>query len=363
MSKKKILTVIGARPQFIKAAVVSRELRKYYEEILVHTGQHYDYNMSDIFFEELDIPKPNYNLGISGGSHGKMTGEMLIELEKVMIKEAPDVVLLYGDTNSTLAGALSAVKLHIPIIHVEAGARLGTLNNPEEVNRIITDHVSTKLLYCTKSAEEFLNKEGLMDKSLLVGDPMFDAFKYYCNKIIECPENLVSLNEEEIRMPKEYYYMTCHREENTKEDNKLLEILKAMQELDKPVIYPVHPRNKAKVCELISKYRFENIYAVKPVGYLMSIFLIKNAKKIVTDSGGLQREAFFAGKQCVTIFDRVMWPETMIDNRNQISSPNKREILDKLMVQQKVNNKYLPFGDGESAVKIVKAIDNVIGEE
>lgn len=363
MKKRKILTVVGARPQFIKAAVVSRELRKKYEEILVHTGQHYDYNMSDIFFEELEIPKPNYNLGISGGSHGKMTGEMIIELERVMIKEKPDVVLLYGDTNSTLSGALAAVKLHIPIIHVEAGARLGTLNNPEEVNRIITDHVSSKLLYCTESAKSFLEKEGLLDRAILVGDPMYDAFDYYSSKIIECPEKMSDINEREVELPDEYYYMTCHREENTKDEEKLIQILKAMQELEKPVIYPVHPRNKNKVHELINTYNFDNIKAVNPVGYLMSIYLIKHAKKIITDSGGLQREAFFAGKQCVTIFDRVMWPETMVNNRNQISLPDTNEIIEKLNVDQKVDKDYLPFGDGKSAIKIVKAIETIIGGE
>lgn len=178
----RLLTVVGARPQFIKAAVVSRELRKEHTEILIHTGQHYDYNMSDIFFQELDIPNPDYNLGISGGSHGKMTGEMLIALEDVIIKEKPDAVLLYGDTNSTMAGAIAAVKLHIPVIHVEAGNRLGTLDNPEEVNRIVTDHVSSLKLCCTASAFDFLKKENISDNAFVVGDPMYDAFKYYSQK-------------------------------------------------------------------------------------------------------------------------------------------------------------------------------------
>ena len=198
----KIVTVVGARPQFIKAAVVSRELRKTYTEILVHTGQHYDYNMSDIFFRELDIPKPDYNLGISGGTHGKMTGEMLIHIEEVLMKEKPDVVLLYGDTNSTLAGALAAVKLHIPIAHVEAGNRLGTKNNPEEINRIVTDHVSSLHLCCTESAKEFLRKEGITDTAYVVGDPMYDAFLYYSEKVgNDVPENLTDLNGQGINLP------------------------------------------------------------------------------------------------------------------------------------------------------------------
>ena len=176
---KKICSVVGARPQFIKLAVVSRVLRKEFQEVLIHTGQHYDHNMSDVFFEEMDIPKPDYNLGISGGSHGKMTGEMLEKLEEVFIKEAPDMVLVFGDTNSTMAAALAAVKLHIPICHVEAGNRLGTLESPEEVNRIVTDHVSSLHLVCTPSGVEFLRREGFQDSVVLVGDPMYDAFCYY----------------------------------------------------------------------------------------------------------------------------------------------------------------------------------------
>ena len=215
----KVLTVVGARPQFIKAAVVSRELRKLHQEVLLHTGQHYDYNMSDVFFEELDIPKPDYNLGISGGSHGKMTGEMLIKIEEVLLKEKPDMMLVYGDTNSTLAGALAAVKLNIPVCHVEAGARLGTLTNPEEVNRITTDNVSSILACCTASAVEFLRKEGKTKNVYLVGDPMFDAFEFYRKKVGDTvQEELIGLQDETLELPAEYYYMTCHRQENTGTD-------------------------------------------------------------------------------------------------------------------------------------------------
>ena len=182
---KKICTVVGARPQFIKLAVVSRVLRKQpeFREVLIHTGQHYDHNMSEVFFEEMDIPKPDYNLGISGGSHGQMTGQMLIELEKVLLREKPDMVLLFGDTNSTMAAALAAVKLHIPVCHVEAGNRLGTFENPEEINRIVTDHVSSMHLVCTPSGVEFLKKEGFDRSVTLVGDPMYDAFRYYTDRL------------------------------------------------------------------------------------------------------------------------------------------------------------------------------------
>jgi len=356
----KIVTVVGARPQFIKAAVVSRELRKQYKEVIVHTGQHYDYNMSEVFFKELEIPAPDYNLGISGGGHGKMTGEMLIAIEEVLKNEKPDAVLLYGDTNSTMAGALAAVKLHIPVIHIEAGNRLGTLNNPEEVNRIVTDHVSTLKLCCTVSAMEFLKHEGLEKNSYIVGDPMYDAFKFYSEKVKDnVPEQLVNLDGNKIELPGEFYYMTCHREENTGTDETLLEILVAMNALDSSCIYPVHPRNKARVKQILKEKQLDKIIACEPVGYLMSVYLVNHSKKIVTDSGGLQREAFFAGKQCVTVFDYVVWPETMIDNRNQLSKPNKQEILNKLSCKQVINNEF-PFGDGNSASKIVEYINKHI---
>ena len=355
----KILTVVGARPQFIKSAVVSRELRKEHQEILVHTGQHYDYNMSDVFFKELDIPNPDYNLGISGGSHGKMTGEMLIAIEEVIIKENPDAVLLYGDTNSTMAGALAAVKLYVPVIHIESGNRLGTLNNPEEVNRIVTDHVSALKLCCTESAMEFLKKEGIDANAYVVGDPMYDAFKYYSEKVQDnVPEQLVGLNGESIELPKEFYYMTCHRQENAGSDEPLTEILSAMDSLDAPCIYPVHPRNKTRVARIMEEHGFKNIIVCEPVGYLMSVYLINHSKKIVTDSGGLQREAFFAGKQCVTIFDYVVWPETMINNRNQLAKPDKKDILQKLNAVQTITDD-MPFGDGYSAKKMLEHINNI----
>ena len=356
-----ILTIVGARPQFIKAAVVSRELRKEHTEVFVHTGQHYDYNMSDVFFEELDIPSPDYNLGISGGSHGKMTGEMLIALEEVIIKENPDAVLLYGDTNSTMAGALASVKQHIPVIHVEAGNRLGTLKNPEEVNRIVTDHVSSLKLCCTRSALDFLKKEGVAEDAYVVGDPMYDAFKYYSQKVGDnIPEKLKGLDGEEIEVPKDFYYMTCHREENTGTDEVLAEILDAMESLDSKCIYPVHPRNRERVRKLMKEKQYKNTIACEPVGYLMSVYLVNHSKKIVTDSGGLQREAFFAEKQCVTIFDYVVWPETMIDDRNQLAKADKEDILSKLAKEQTITENDA-FGDGRSAVKIVEYIDKYIG--
>lgn len=353
----KILTVVGARPQFIKAAVVSHVLRKDHEEILVHTGQHYDYNMSATFFEELDIPDPDYNLGISGGTHAEMTGNMMIALEKVLLKEKPDWLLIYGDTNSTLAAAIAAAKLHIRICHVEAGARFHVMTNPEEINRICADHLSTKLLACTQSNLEELRKEGLEERSVLVGDPMYDAFIKYSEKRSIDEIELELLDGGRTVVPEQYYYLTCHREENTNREEALLEILKAMNSLDAPAIYPVHPRNKERAVRIKKANNLENIILSQPVGYLESMALVRNARKIVTDSGGLQREAFFAGKKCVTVLDFVVWPETMTGNRNQLAQPIAEDILDKLSISQNIDDSYQPFGDGNAASRIVDAME------
>ena len=357
---KKICTVVGARPQFIKLAVVSRVLRKQpgFQEVLIHTGQHYDHNMSEVFFEEMDIPKPDYNLGISGGSHGQMTGQMLIELEKVFLKERPDMVLLFGDTNSTMAAALAAVKLHIPVCHVEAGNRFGTLDSPEEVNRMVTDHVSAIDLPCTESSFRFLEKEGLGSISTVVGDPMFDAFLYYTGRLDGSElREIVDFDGHPVTLPDSFYYMTCHRQENTDTDDKLRGIFDAMETLDVPTVYPVHPRNRDRANRLAREGGYEKLILTQPVGYQTSISLVNHAKKIVTDSGGVQREAFFAGKPCVTVLNFVVWPETMHNGCTQLAKPEKTDILSKLSQTVTFDPAYRPFGDGHSAEKIVEIIN------
>ncbi|MCF2595528.1 non-hydrolyzing UDP-N-acetylglucosamine 2-epimerase [Pseudoflavonifractor phocaeensis] len=354
---KKICTVVGARPQFIKLAVVSRVLRKEFREVLIHTGQHYDYNMSDVFFEEMDIPRPDYNLGISGGTHGQMTGQMLIKIEEVLMKEQPDMVLLFGDTNSTMAAAMAAVKLHIPVCHVEAGNRFGTLDSPEEVNRTVTDHVSAINLPCTESSLRFLEREGLGHTATVVGDPMYDAFRYYTERLDggELTE-LTDFAGSPVTLPETFYYMTCHRQENTDTDEKLRGIFDAMEALDAPTIYPVHPRNHQRAERLQREHGYRNLILTAPVGYKTSISLVNHAKKVVTDSGGVQREAFFAGKSCVTVLDFVVWPETMKDHCNQLAKPDKADILEKLSASVTFDPAYQPFGDGHSAEKIVEKI-------
>ncbi len=351
----KIVTVVGARPQFIKAAAGSREIRKEHQEILVHTGQHFDDNMSAVFFREMGIPKPDYNLGISGGSHAQMTAKMLVGIEEILLKEKPDSLLVYGDTNSTLAAALAAVKLQIPVLHVEAGNRLGTLKNPEEVNRITTDHVATLDFCATDDALDKLRKEGLGDRSYCVGNIMYDSFLHFADQPWTNP-NILDFEGRPIDIPGTFYYMTCHRQENTYSDEPLTEILLAMNSLDAPTIYPVHPRNHERAKRICEKKKFNNIKLTQPVGYSDSVHLTKHAKKIVTDSGGLQCEAFYAGVQCVFVLDYVVWPETMVGNRNQLAKADHKDILHKLSAEQIIDPKYQPFGDGHAAEKICDII-------
>lgn len=348
---KKICTVIGARPQFIKAAPVSKVLRTEFNEILIHTGQHYDSNMSDIFFEELKIPKPDYNLKIGSGGHGKMTGEMLIKLEEIFINEKPDFVLVYGDTNSTLAGALAASKLLIPVIHIEAGLRSFNMNMPEEQNRILTDHVSSILFAPTETAIENLKNEGLGSIAINIGDVMYDAVLNFTKLANQQSTILSKLN----LKSGEYILATIHRAENTNDINRLRRIIDALGTVENTIVLPIHPRTK----KYINEYNLilgDNIVCIDPVGYLDMLSLESNAVKIVTDSGGVQKEAYFMGKPCITMRDETEWVETVKVGWNKIVGTDKNKIVDAINEFVAPKSKMDIFGDGNAAEKIVKSI-------
>ena len=346
----KVVSIIGARPQFIKAAVVSKELIKKpeIEDVLVHTGQHYDENMSKVFFDELEIPKPIYNLEVGSGTHEKQTGEMLIKIEEVLLSEKPDWVLVYGDTNSTIAGALAATKLHIKIAHVEAGLRSFNRFMPEEINRITTDRISDLLLVPSQNAMQLLKNEGLSDSSKFVGDVMFDSILFYQNMA----EEKYSLSE--LVAVKEFHLATVHRAENTDDKERLQNIFSAFSELNFPVILPLHPRTKTKLKEI--KYS-NNVKIIDPVSYLEIILLLKNSKKVFTDSGGLQKEAYFLNKPCITLRDETEWIETLNGNWNFIVGTSKEKIINKSLVDV-FGEQRSYYGDGKAGEKIVNALMN-----
>lgn len=383
MRKKltKLIAVVGARPQFIKAAPVSRALKKSgIKEILVHTGQHYDYNMSKIFFDELRIKMPKYNLGIGSGAHGCQTGKMLEALEKVFLNERPDMVMVYGDTNSTLAGALAAVKLHIPVAHVEAGLRSFNRRMPEEINRVLTDHASDVLFCPTETAVWNLKNEGFtnivnrgkllgdhmvlprplpLPSVLNVGDVMYDSVLFNLEIAKKKSEILKKL---ELNN-KEYYLATLHRAENTADPAVLRHLFKTLCKLGKnrPLIIPLHPRTK----KLLSGTRYGNSVTITdPLSYLDMLKLTSSAKVILTDSGGLQKEAFFLNVPCVTLRGETEWSETLKNGMNLLAGTSEVEILNGVEKQEHrkfvANNIYL-FGRGDASKKIVNIIKGVPG--
>lgn len=304
-----ILTVVGARPQLIKAAAVSRELRKRHKEILVHTGQHYDENMSAVFFRELGIPEPDHNLGVGSGTHGAQTGAMLSGIEKLLLKTRPDRVLVYGDTNSTLAGALAAAKLHIPVAHVEAGLRSFNRRMPEEINRLLTDHVSDLLLCPSRTAADNLAKEGIRRGVRIVGDVMYDALLAAAERGVKSSHILSTLKLE----PKTFLLVTIHRAENTDAPDRLSGILSALRRLSETeqVVFPVHPRTRKKLKAMAGELSSGRIRLIDPVGYLDMVTLERSARLILTDSGGIQKEAYWLKVPCITLRDETEWVETV----------------------------------------------------
>ncbi|WP_243028299.1 non-hydrolyzing UDP-N-acetylglucosamine 2-epimerase [Thermus albus] len=355
--RHKVLSVVGARPQFIKAALVSRALRNTPEvsEVLVHTGQHYDKNMSEVFFRELDIPEPDYNLGIGGGTHGQNTGRMLEAIEEVLLRERPHWVLVYGDTDSTLAGALAAAKLHIPVAHVEAGLRSFNRRMPEEINRVLTDHIADLLFAPTEVAVRNLLREGIPpDKVYWVGDVMYDAALYYGEKAEGQSRILSKLG----LKPKGYILATIHRAENTDDPVRLGVILQAFAEVHReiPVVFPVHPRTRKRAEAFGLGPLLDAVMAVDPVGYLDMVMLEKNARLIATDSGGVQKEAFFYRVPCVTLREETEWQELLDLGWNKLAPPADVASIAGLLESQWVGSEGNPFGLGNTVNLIVQKL-------
>jgi UDP-GlcNAc3NAcA epimerase len=359
--KLKIVTILGARPQFIKAGSVSREILCQQQmgvdiqEVIVHTGQHYDANMSDIFFEEMQIPKADYFLGIGGNTHGAMTGRMIEEIEQILVKEKPDWVMVYGDTNSTLAGAIAASKLHIKIAHVEAGLRSFNMKMPEEINRILTDRVSSLLFCPTKIAIDNLNKEGLENwghkvRAVMAGDVMQDGANFY-HQLARKPTRMNTIDD--------FVLCTIHRAENTDDPVRLKSILKALNEIAKnvSVILPLHPRTYKII--IAGNFNISNLILIEPVGYLNMIWLIKECNIIMTDSGGLQKEAYFFNKPCITLRDETEWVELVDQKVNILVGADEGKILQAFYNQQWVKHKSFEkffYGDGSACQCIVKEL-------
>ncbi len=350
---QKILTVVGARPQFVKAAVVSRAIlaKKAMQEIIVHTGQHFDKNMSDIFFEEMQIPKPDYNLNINGLSHGAMTGQMLEGIEKICMKEKPDYVLVYGDTNSTLAGALAATKIHIQVAHVEAGLRSFNMRMPEEVNRILTDRISNILFCPTDTAINNLTNEGYRNidcKIVKSGDVMYDAALFYAKSSVQKSNVLKKYHLQN------FVLCTLHRAENTDHIDNLKSILSALNKIAEShsIILPIHPRTR----KIIEQHGLKiNFQLIDPVGYFDMIELLKNCSLVMTDSGGLQKEAFFFKKNCVTLREQTEWVELVENGFNIITGADENKILAayELMMQRKNNFEINLYGQANAGEQIV----------
>lgn len=345
MKNKKIISVIGARPQFIKHAPVELELRKEFELITVHTGQHYDHKMSRIFFDELKINPPDYSLESGGYSHGKQTGMMLMELEEIILKEKPDAILVYGDTNSTLAGALAGSKLNLPVFHIEAGLRSYNKTMPEEVNRVLTDHVSSMFFIPSETARTNLNKEGIFDHIHSVGDVMYDMIK-------------ISIDHGFLKNEygDAYYYVTLHRPYNVDEKPRLQYVLQSLNKLDKKLVFAIHPRTRHRMGTYGLNFTdYKNISFIDPVSYFENISLIANSDGLITDSGGMQKEAYWLKKRCITVRTETEWIETMqnawntlvfddLDDLNSVFRNNPGPYIDGI------------YGDGNASEKIKEEI-------
>ena len=356
----KIGVVLGARPQFIKAAPLSKSFqRQHFQELIIHTGQHYDQNMSDVFFNEMNIPKAKYNLGIGGGLHGEQTGKMLISLEKVFLEEKFHLVVVLGDTNSTLAGALVASKLHIPLAHVEAGLRSFNREMPEEINRVVTDHLSDLLFCPSMVSHDNLKEEGIQKNIHVVGDTMVDALMDFLPKV----EKLNSFSKYEMES-KKYFLLTIHRPFNADSDENLSEILKACTKASYPVLFPCHPRTRNRAKKVLKFLQqgstLGKVKMIDPVGYLEMLSLQQNARMILTDSGGIQKEALYLKVPCLTLRSETEWIETFEGGWNQLINANEKLILSAMNKEYKLMEPPKPYGEGHSCNKIVKIISEFL---
>ena len=344
----KLVSIVGARPQFIKAAAVSRELRRRHHEVLVHTGQHYDYEMSGIFFEGLDIPRPDVNLGVGSCSHGAQTAAMLKGVEAVLLDERPDYLLVYGDTNSTLAGALAASKLSIPVAHVEAGLRSFNRSMPEEINRLVADHLSELLLCPSDTAVRNLAAEGITQNAHLVGDVMLDVLNWAKQRLSETPKILQQLG----LVRQGYVLATVHRSENTDDLSRLAQILRAFNSLDESVIFPVHPRTQKAIAEAGFTVK-SHVRLIDPIGYMDMMALARAARMVLTDSGGLQKEAYWLAVPCVTMRNETEWVETVEAGWNTLAGSDSERIIG--AVRSFTPNRTHPalYGDGHASVNCV----------
>jgi UDP-GlcNAc3NAcA epimerase len=370
----KIVNIVGARPQFIKAAVISRAIKKHNQlvpdnservhEVIVHTGQHYDRNMSYVFFEEMSIPRPDYFLNINGLSHGAMTGQMLEKIESVLIKEKPDVVLVYGDTNTTLAGALAAAKIHLTVAHVEAGLRSFNRKMPEEINRVVTDHIANFLFCPTKQSVENLKAEGIINKEYpsynnnsssmvqnafvcFVGDVMLDAALYYKDYA----------RKPNLELPEKFILATLHRAENTDNSNRLKSIFNAFEKISKelPIILPLHPRTRKNIERLNLKISNPNLKIIEPISYLEIIHLLEKSTIVATDSGGLQKEAYFFKKPCITLRNETEWVELVENGFNHLTGADPEIMYDgyKTFIEADLDFSIEFYGDGNAGERII----------
>lgn len=357
MIKIKIITIVGTRPNFIKVAPLLEELKLYknIHSILVHTGQHYDYKMSRAFFQDLRLPQPNYHLGVGSGLHADQTARTMLKLEPVLLKERPDWVIVVGDVNSTLAGALVAAKLQIPIAHIEAGLRSYDRNMPEEINRVLTDHLS-KLLFCpTKTAVENLHKEGIKKGIYLVGDIMYDAL---VNNIKVAEKKSKILNILKLK-PKEYILLTVHRPHNADNPENLKKILEAIKTTGKKTVFPIHPRTKKMIKDFVPENKYyKNIVFTEPVGYIDMLVLEKNAEKILTDSGGVQKEAYWFKIPCITLRNTTEWIETIEAGLNVLVGADKKKIINAINKLPSTANckSQKIYGKGNTAKLIIEII-------